>query len=78
MIAQVCGLKAGDFVHTMGDTHVYLNHVEALEEQLQREPRQFPTLKINPDVTDIDAFSAADFEVIGYEPYGKIAMKMAV
>jgi len=78
MVAQVCDLKAGDFVHVIGDTHVYSNHVEPLKEQLLREPRPFPTLKINPDVKDIDGFQYSDFEIIGYKPHKKIKMKMAV
>ena len=78
LLAQVCGLKAGDFIHNMGDTHVYLNHIEPLKEQVEREPRPFPTLNINPDVTDIDGFTFADFEIVGYEPHKKIEMKMAV
>lgn len=78
MVAQVCGLKAGDFVHCIGDAHVYSNHVEALQEQLQRQPRPFPTLKLNPAVTDIDKFTFSDFTIEGYEPYAPIKMKMAV
>ena len=68
MIAHCCHLKPGDFVHTMGDTHVYSNHVEALKTQLEREPRPFPTLKINPDVRDIDSFKMSDFTIEGYNP----------
>jgi dihydrofolate reductase/thymidylate synthase len=60
----------------MGDTHVYLNHMEPLQEQLAREPRPFPTLNINPDVKDIDGFSYSDFEIVGYSPHKKIAMDM--
>lgn len=78
MMAQVCGLKPGEFVHTMGNTHVYQNHVEPLQTQLKRTPRPFPTLKLNPEVMDIDSFKAEDFELIGYDPHGKIAMEMAV
>eukprot|EP00927_Polykrikos_kofoidii_P086971 TRINITY_DN98_c0_g1_i2.p1 TRINITY_DN98_c0_g1~~TRINITY_DN98_c0_g1_i2.p1 ORF type:complete len:488 (+),score=57.35 TRINITY_DN98_c0_g1_i2:68-1531(+) len=78
MVAQVCGLKPGEFIHTLGNAHVYRNHVEPLETQLQRTPRPFPTLKVNPDVTDIDGFQASDFELVGYNPLGKIAMEMAV
>lgn len=78
MIAHCCNLKPGDFVHTMGDTHVYSNHVEALKVQLEREPRPFPTLKINSDVRDIDSFKLSDFTIEGYEPHAKIAMDMAV
>jgi len=78
MMAQVCGLKPGDFIHNMGNTHVYKNHVEPLKTQLDRTPRPFPILKINPDVKDIDGFQTSDFEVLGYNPHGKIAMEMAV
>jgi dihydrofolate reductase / thymidylate synthase len=78
MMAQVCGLKPGEFIHNLGNAHVYLNHVEPLKEQLQRTPRPFPILKINPSVTDIDGFTAEDFTLIGYNPLAKIAMDMAV
>ena len=78
MIAQVCGLKPGDFVHCCGDTHVYSNHVEPLETQLLCEPRPFPILKINPEKKDIDSFTFEDFEIVGYDPHPKIAMEMAV
>merc|ERR1719183_2227938 len=78
MIAQVCGLRPGEFVHSMGNAHVYLNHIEPLKTQLERTPRPFPVLKVNPEVTDIDAFTAADFEIGGYNPHAKIAMEMAV
>jgi dihydrofolate reductase / thymidylate synthase len=78
MVAQVCGLRCGDFVHTIGDAHVYVNHVEALQEQLLRVPRAFPTLRLNPEVTDIDAFQFSDFTIEGYKPDGAIKMKMAV
>mmetsp|Transcript_4221 Transcript_4221/g.6175 ORF Transcript_4221/g.6175 Transcript_4221/m.6175 type:complete len:520 (-) Transcript_4221:99-1658(-) len=78
MMAQACGLKAGDFVHTIGDAHVYSNHVDALKEQLERAPRAFPKLKMNPDKKDIDSFTFDDFEVVGYKPHKTIKMKMAV
>ncbi|XP_012232140.1 thymidylate synthase isoform X2 [Linepithema humile] len=78
MIAHVTGLKPGEFVHTMGDCHVYVNHVSALEEQIQREPREFPKLKIVREVKSIDDFVAEDFELIDYKPHSKIHMKMAV
>eukprot|EP00933_Yihiella_yeosuensis_P055520 TRINITY_DN5433_c1_g1_i1.p1 TRINITY_DN5433_c1_g1~~TRINITY_DN5433_c1_g1_i1.p1 ORF type:complete len:500 (-),score=109.72 TRINITY_DN5433_c1_g1_i1:392-1891(-) len=78
MMAQVCGLKPGEFVHTLGNAHVYQNHVEPLKTQLERTPRPFPILKVNPEVKDIDGFKASDFELIGYSPHGKIAMEMAV
>ena len=78
LMAQVCGLKPGEFIHTIGDAHVYLNHVDALKEQLQRMPRKFPTLKINPEKKDIDSFTYDDFEVVDYKPHKTIKMKMAV
>eukprot|EP00448_Togula_jolla_P018061 CAMPEP_0170591302 /NCGR_PEP_ID=MMETSP0224-20130122/12331_1 /TAXON_ID=285029 /ORGANISM="Togula jolla, Strain CCCM 725" /LENGTH=486 /DNA_ID=CAMNT_0010915157 /DNA_START=56 /DNA_END=1516 /DNA_ORIENTATION=+ len=78
MVAQVCGLKPGDFIHTLGNAHVYENHVTPLESQLERTPRPFPILKVNPDVKDIDGFKMSDFELIGYSPHAKIAMDMAV
>lgn len=78
MIAHVTGRKAGDFVHTIGDAHVYLNHVDALKEQLERSPRAFPKLKINSEKTGIDDFEYSDFEVTGYKPHKTIKMKMAV
>lgn len=78
MIAHVTGLKAGDFVHTTGDTHVYLNHVEPLQEQLLRRPKPFPTLHFKRTVQSIDEFQFEDFDVRGYEPYPSIKMQMAV
>jgi len=78
LLAHTCGLKRGDFVHCIGDAHVYLNHVDALREQLQREPRPFPTLTIAPEVTDALQCTFADLKIDGYTPHGKIAMKMAV
>lgn len=78
MIAHVCGLKPGEFVHTLGDAHVYLNHIDALKKQLEREPRPFPTLKITCEVPNIDSFKFDDFEIIGYNPYPTIKMQMAV
>ena len=78
MVAQVCGLKPGDFVHSIGDAHVYANHVEALQTQLRRIPKPFPSLSLNPQVTDIDDFKYEDFTLEGYDPDGAIKMKMAV
>lgn len=78
MIAHVTNLKPGDFVHTFGDTHIYLNHVEPLKEQLKRTPRAFPQLKIKRQVTDIDDFRYEDFEIVDYDPYPTIKMDMAV
>lgn len=71
-------LQPGEFVINMGDCHVYSNHVSALEEQLKREPRPFPKLKIIREVQDIDSFTADDFKIENYNPHGKIAMQMAV
>ena len=78
MMAQVCGLRAGDFVHSIGDAHVYVNHVDALREQLKRSPRPFPRLLINPAVKDIDGFKYDDFTVEGYQPDAAVKMQMAV
>ncbi|CAF1042381.1 unnamed protein product [Brachionus calyciflorus] len=78
MIAHVTGLKAGEFVHTIGDCHVYTNHVSALEEQLKREPRKFPLLRIKNNRTDIEDFEYSDFEILGYDPHPTIKMEMAV
>ncbi|XP_017860469.1 PREDICTED: thymidylate synthase [Drosophila arizonae] len=78
MIAHVTGLKPGDFVHTLGDAHVYNNHVNPLLEQMKREPRPFPKLVFKRQVTNIEDFRYEDFEIVGYNPYGKIQMEMAV
>tara|TARA_B100000780_G_scaffold248513_1_gene193867 strand:- start:1164 stop:2753 length:1590 start_codon:yes stop_codon:yes gene_type:complete len=78
MIAEVCGLKTGDFVHVIGDAHVYMNHLEPLKEQLKREPRPFPKFKFKRKVTDIDDFKYEDFELTGYKPHKRIAMEMSV
>ncbi|KAI4907109.1 thymidylate synthase [Alternaria incomplexa] len=79
MLAHVCDLTPGTFTHTMGDAHVYLDHVEALKVQLDREPRDFPELKINREIGgSIDGWKAEEFEVLGYKPHASIAMKMSV
>ena len=78
MMAQVCGLKPGDFVHTFGDTHVYLNHLEQAQLQLSREPRKLPEMIINPDVKSIFDFKYEDFELVGYDPHPHIAAKVSV
>lgn len=78
MVAQVCNLKCGDFVHTIGDAHVYVNHVDALREQLVRTPREFPKLRLNSEIQDIDKFEFSDFTIEGYKPDAAIKMKMAV
>lgn len=78
MVAQVCGLKPGDFVHTFGDTHLYLNHLEQVDTQLTRKPRKLPTMKINPAVKTIDGFKFDDFELLGYDPHPAIKAPIAV
>ena len=78
MVAQVTGLKAGDFIHTIGDTHLYLNHLEQVDLQLTREPRPLPKMKINPDVKDIFDFKFEDFELVDYDPHPHIAGVVAV
>jgi len=78
MIAHVTNLKPGDFVHTIGDAHVYSNHVEPLKSQLERIPRPFPRLNIKRQVSSIEDFKADDFELLDYNPYPKISMEMAV
>ncbi|KAL6937371.1 thymidylate synthase [Hanseniaspora osmophila] len=78
MIAKVCDMDPGEFIHTLGDAHVYKDHVDALKEQIQREPRSFPKLVIKRDVKNIDDFKFEDFEIQDYHPHGKIAMKMSV
>jgi len=78
MIAHVTNLKPGEFIHTLGDAHVYNNHITALEKQLERTPRPFPTLQFQRQVLNIDDFIASDFSVQGYDPHPKIAMDMAV
>lgn len=78
MLAQVVGLKAGEFVHTFGDLHLYLNHLEQAREQLSRTPRPLPTMKINPEVKDIFAFKFEDFTLEGYNPYPSIKAPIAV
>lgn len=77
MMAQVCGLEAGEFVHTLGDTHLYLNHFEQVDEQLSRTPRALPKMKINPDVKSIFDFKYEDFELEGYDPYPTIKAPMS-
>ena len=78
MMAQVTGLKAGDFIHTTGDTHLYLNHLEQARLQLTREPRKLPVMKINPDVKNIFDFQYEDFQLEGYDPYPHIKAEVSV
>src|SRR4051794_37464383 len=78
MIAQVCGLKPGTFVHTFGDLHLYSNHVEQAKLQLNREPRALPRMKLNPNVRNIHDFKFEDFELIGYDPHPSIKAPIAV
>lgn len=78
MVAQVTGLKAGDFVHTLGDAHLYLNHMEQVDTQLSRSPRQLPIMEINPDVKSIFDFKYEDFNLVGYDPYPTIKAPIAV
>jgi len=78
MVAQVCGLQPGDFVHTFGDLHLYSNHMDQVKEQLSREPRALPAMTLNPDVRDIHAFRFEDFTLSGYDPHPAIKAPVAV
>ena len=78
MVAQVTGLKAGEFVHTLGDAHLYLNHLEQAREQLSRTPKKLPQMRLNPAVKDIFGFQYEDFTLEGYEPYPAIKAPIAV
>ncbi|MBQ9644741.1 MAG: thymidylate synthase [Prevotella sp.] len=78
MIAQVCGLKAGDFVHTTGDTHLYLNHLEQARLQLTRQPRPLPVMRLNPDVKSLFDFTYGDFALEGYDPWPHIKAEVSV
>lgn len=78
IIAQVCGLEVGELVHTFGDAHIYLNHIDAVKEQLQREPYDLPTLKINTEIKNIDGFQMSDFELLNYKHHAPIKAPMAV
>jgi thymidylate synthase len=78
MVAQVCDLDVGDFVHTLGDAHLYVNHIDQARLQLEREPRSLPTLRLNPERRALDAFDIDDVEVIGYDPHPSIRAPIAV
>jgi thymidylate synthase len=78
MVAQVCNLKLGDFVHTLGDAHIYLNHLDQVKEQLSRTPRALPVMKVNPAVNDIFGFKFEDFTLENYDPYPAIKAPVAV
>ena len=78
MMAQVTGLEAGEFIHTLGDAHIYTNHFEQVKEQLSREPRPLPTMRINPDVKSIFDFQYQDFELQNYDPWPHIPGKVSV
>ena len=78
MVAQVTGLKPGDFIHTTGDTHLYLNHIEQARLQLTRTPRPLPQMKLNPDVKELFSFRFEDFQLEGYDPWPHIAAKVSV
>lgn len=78
MVAQVCGLEPGDFIHTLGDAHIYNNHMEQVRLQLTREPRKLPTMRINPEVKDIFGFDYEDFQLEGYDPHPHIKGEVSV
>ena len=78
MVAQVTGLEPGEFVHTFGDAHLYVNHLEQADRQLARAPRPLPEMKLNPAVSDIFGFDIDDFELVGYDPHPGIKAPIAV
>ncbi|MGN0032485.1 MAG: thymidylate synthase [Candidatus Limimorpha sp.] len=78
MIAQVCGLKPGDFIHSFGDVHIYNNHIEQVKLQLSRKPRQLPTMRLNPQVKDLFSFKYEDFTLENYNPYDTIKAEVSV
>ena len=78
MVAQACDLKAGEFVHTFGDLHLYKNHLDQAKLQLERDPRELPTMRINPDIKNIGAFTFDDFKLVDYDPYPSIKAPISV
>jgi len=78
MMAQVTGLQAGDFVHTLGDAHIYSNHLEQVKLQLTREPRKLPRMLLNPEVDSIFDFKFEDFELVGYDPHPHIKGEVSI
>lgn len=78
MIAKECGLEVGEFVHTIGDAHIYSNHMEQVNEQLSREPKEFPTLWLNPEVQSVFDYTLEDIKIEGYDPHPAIKAPVAV
>ena len=78
MMAQVCGYEPGEFIHTLGDTHIYHNHFEQVREQLLHKPYPLPQMKINPNIKNINEFCYDDFELVNYQSYDTIKAKVAV
>lgn len=78
MVAQVTGLEPGEFIHTTGDTHLYLNHIEQAKLQLTRQPRPLPVMKLNPDIKSLEDFNYEDFELENYNPWPHISAKVSV
>jgi thymidylate synthase len=78
MIAQVCGLEAGEFIHTLGDAHLYSNHIEQAQLQLTRDFRPLPTMRINPEITNLFDFKYEDFELLNYDPHPHIKAAVAI
>ena len=78
MMAQVTGYQAGDFIHTTGDTHIYLNHLDQVRLQLTRTPRPLPTMRLNPDIKELEDFTYEDFELVGYDPWPHIKGEVSV
>lgn len=78
MIAQVCDLEVGEFIHTFGDLHIYKNHIEQVDLQLTREPKELPQIKLNPEIKNIEDFTYEDIELIGYDPHPLIKGTVSV